>query len=111
MLAARFVSLAWRMKRLYKIQNQTIDVLSTPDTSSPLAKLLSKYRLPTQPDPSDSAPDLTLGRLAVKDFSNNRVLEKLLMYERRIENSLYKTYLELQRLKLIKNLNQGPQNQ
>ena len=111
MLAERIVNLSWRLKRLYKIQNQTIDALSTPDTSSPFSKLLSKYRLPTQPDPSESETDLTLGRLAVKDFSNTRVLERLLMYERRIENSLYKTYLEYQRLKLIKNLNSGPQNQ
>jgi len=119
MLAERIVNLSWRLKRLYKIQNQTIDALATPDTSSPLAKLLSKYRLPTQPNPSESEQacpkrsrrDLSLGRLAVKDFSNTRVLERFLMYERRIENSLYKTYLEFQRLKLIKNLNPGPQNQ
>ncbi len=105
MLAERIVNLSWRLKRLYSIQNQTIDALITPDTSSPLSKLLSKYRLPSQPAPSEPAPDLTLGRLAVKDFSNTRVLERLLMYERRIENSLYKTILELQRLNLVKQLN------
>jgi len=43
--------------------------------------------------------------LAVKDFSNGRVLERLLMYERRLENSLYKTILELQRLNLINQYN------
>jgi hypothetical protein len=110
MLAERIVNLSWRLKRASRFQNQTIDALKTPDTSSPFAKLLSKYRLPTQPAPSESAPDLTLGRLAVKDFSNTRVLERLLMYERRIEHSLYKTFLEFQRLKLIKNLNPGPKN-
>jgi hypothetical protein len=46
--------------------------------------------------------DLVLGRLAVKDFSNARVLERLLMYERRIEHSLYKTILELQRLHIMR---------
>jgi len=111
MLAERIVNLSWRLKRLYKIQNQTIDALSTPDTSSPLTKLahsmLSRVRDQSQADPSESAPDLALGRLAVKDFSDTRVLERLLMYERRIENSLYKTYLEFQRLKLIKNLHPG----
>ena len=105
MLAERIVSLSWRLKRVSRIQNQAIDALLAPDTSSPLAKLLSKYRLPSQPAPSESSPDLTLGRLAVKDFSNARVLERLLMYERRIENSMYKTIIELQRLNLIKNLN------
>jgi hypothetical protein len=43
--------------------------------------------------------------LAIKDFSNARVLDRLLMYERRMEHSLYKTISELQRLKLIKQLN------
>jgi len=62
-----------------------------------------------QADPSQSAPHLALGRLAIKDFSNARVLERLLMYERRIENSLYKTLLELQRLNLIKDLNTASQ--
>ena len=110
MLADRIVNLSWRLKRVGRIQNQTVDALNTPDTSSPFAKLLSKYRPPTQPAPSESAPDLALGRLAVKDFSNTRVLERLLMYERRIEHSLYKTFLEFQRLKLIKKLNPGPKN-
>jgi hypothetical protein len=47
---------------------------------------------------------LALGRLAVKDFGNERVLEHLLMYERRIEHSLYKTILELQRLNIARKL-------
>jgi hypothetical protein len=42
--------------------------------------------------------------MAIKDFSNSRVLERLLMYERRIEHSLYKTMLELQRLQLLRKL-------
>jgi len=111
MLAERIVSLSWRLKRTGNIQNQTIDALNARNTPSPLSKLaqslLSKGRDQSQNAPSESAPDLTLGRLAVKDFSNTRILERLLMYERRIENSLYKTILELQRLNLIKNLNPG----
>ena len=110
MLAERIVSLSWRLKRATRFQNQTIDALNTPDTSSPLAKLTQslflKNRDLPQADPSESASNLALGRLAIKDFSNARVLERLLMYERRIENSLYKTILELQRLNLIKTMNQ-----
>jgi hypothetical protein len=53
----------------------------------------------------EPSPELALGRMAIKDFSNQRVLERLLMYERRLEHSLYKTLIELQRLNLIKNLN------
>jgi len=108
MLAERIVILSWRLKRADRIQNQTIDALNADNTSSPLAKLtqslISKLHDQSQAAPSTSAPDLTLGRMAIKDFSNARVLDRLLMYERRIEHSLYKTLLELQRLRLIRNL-------
>jgi len=99
-LTERIVNLSWRLKRASRIQNQTIDALSARNTSSPVTKLIQSLR-----NPSTSAPQLPLGHLAIKDFSNARVLERLLMYERRIENSLYKTILELQRLNLIKKMN------
>ena len=108
-LAERVVSLSWRLKRTARIQNQAIDALNTPDTSSPLARLaqslLPKSHNHSQANPSAPAPDLTLGRMAIRDFANARVLDRLLMYERRIEHSLYKTLFELQRLHLIKKLN------
>jgi len=106
-LAQRVVSLSWRLKRISIIQNQAIDALNKGNAPTPLQKLIQS-RLPlsmqSQPDISDEDPSLALGRLAVKDFSNGRVLERLLMYERRIENSLYKTLLELQRLNLLKSM-------
>jgi hypothetical protein len=109
MLAERIVSLSWRLKRICTIQNRTIDALNERNTSSPLAKLakslLFKGQDRPQQDASESPPDLALGHLAIRDFSNSRVLERLLMYERRIENSLYRTILELQRLNLVKKLN------
>jgi hypothetical protein len=109
MLAERIVGLSWRLKRVGCIQNQAIDALNTDNTPSPLAKLTKslffKGQNPLHEDTSESATALALGRLAVKDFSNARVLERLLMYERRIEHSLYKTLLELQRLNLVKKLN------
>ena len=111
MLAERIVSLSWRLKRIYSIQNQTIDALNADNTPSPLAKLtkslLFKGQNPPQEDTSESATALALGRLAVRDFSNARVLDHLLMYERRIEHSLYRTLLEFQRLNLVKKLNAG----
>ena len=107
-LAERIVSLSWRLKRAGLIQNQAIDALNADRTSSPLAKLtqslISKLHDQSQAAPSTSDSALALGRLAIKDFSNARVLERLLMYERRIEHSLYKTLLELQRLNLIRKL-------
>jgi len=108
MLAERIVSLSWRLKRAGRIQNQTIDALNADNTSSPLAKLAKSivFKRPDTPQgpTSNSHADLALGRMAIKDFSNARVLDRLLMYERRIENSLYKTILELQRLHLMRKL-------
>jgi len=104
MLAERIVTLSWRLKRVSIIQNQAIDALNARNTSSPLSKLIQSLG-PARPhaDPSACHPELALGRLAIKDFAHARVLDRLLMYERRIEHSLYKTLLELQRLNLIKN--------
>ncbi len=107
MLAERIVTLSWRLKRVSKIQNQTIDALNSPDTSSPLSKLTQSLFFNAAGKSLSNAGDfngeLALGRLAIKDFSDARVLDRLLMYERRIEHSLYKTILELQRLNLVKN--------
>ena len=107
-LAERIVSLSWRLKRVGRIQNQTIDALKARNTSGPLAKLtkslLFKDSALTQEDSSGQSLDLALGRMAIKDFSNSRVLERLLMYERRIENSMFKTIFELQRLHLMRKL-------
>jgi len=108
MLAERIVALSWRLKRVCRIQNQTIDALNTNNTSSPLTKLtqslLFKGHDQSQVGSSTSAAHLALGHLAIKDFANARVLDRLLMYERRIEHSLYKTLLEFQRLNLIRKL-------
>ena len=109
MLAERIVTLSWRLKRTEHIQNQTIDALDERNDNSPLIKLtkslLFKAQYPSQEDTTESPPLLPLGRLAIEDFANARVLERLLMYERRIENSLHKTIIELQRLNLIKEIN------
>ncbi len=107
-LADRIVSLSWRLKRADLIQNQAFDAINEKITTNSLANIAKSFGLKDlgflQNETSDSRPDLILGRIAIKDFSNARVLDRLLMYERRIEHSLYKTTLELQKLRLIRNL-------
>jgi len=111
MLAERIVTLSWRLKRAGRFQNQAIDTLNADQTNDPLKKLTqSLYFSIAGKSPSNANSlngELALGRLAVKDFANARVLDRLLMYERRIEHSLYKTILEFQRLNLVKKLNAG----
>ena len=107
-LAERIVTLSWRLKRAGRFQNQAIDTLNADQTNDPFKKLTqSLYRSIAGKSPSDansSNGELALGRLAVKDFGNDRVLDRLLMYERRIEHSLFKTLLEFQRLNIIKKM-------
>jgi len=105
-LAERIVTLSWRLKRAGRFQNQAIDALNTDQTRSPLARLAQSLSLniadKSQGDSTGLNGELALGRLAVKDFANARVLDRLLMYERRIESSLYKTILEIQRLNVMR---------
>ena len=105
-LADRIVSLTWRLKRTETLQTQTFEALDEHTNNNPLTQLTKAFLpKPLKKDPSEPKPDLSLGQVIFYDFSNEKVLDRLQMYERRIENSLYKTILELQRLNLIKNLN------
>jgi hypothetical protein len=105
-LAERAVGLSWRLRRAERVQNEVFDALYSDQTDNPLAKL-TQSMLPkhlAQPQVGEDGRDLTLGRVVVKDFANSRVLDRLLMYERRIEHSFYKTMAELQKLRLMREL-------
>jgi hypothetical protein len=110
-LAERIVVLSWRLTRTGRMQAQTIDAMNADYNAGPLTKLtqslFSKNRDSSQTAQSAGTADLALGRIAIKDFSHARVLDRLLMYERRIEHSLYRTILELQRLRLIRSINKS----
>ncbi len=108
-LAERLVCLSWRLRRAVRIQNQAVQALLERNTPGPLAALaraLTPKSLQPPTTPQSPAEDhLALGRASIRDLSNARVIERLLMHERRIENSLFKTLEHLQRLNLIRNLN------
>ena len=108
-LAERVVTLSWRLNRIGCVQAQTIDAMNEDYKSSPLTKLTQslffKHNNQSQNAPSAPPADLALGHLAIKDFSNSRVLERLLMYERRIENSFNKMIQEFQRLRIMRKIN------
>ena len=115
MLADRVICLSWRLKRAVRIQNQAIDALLQRNTSNPLAKIAQSLQ-PKLHDRSKNAQtptedNLALGRASITDLSNARVIERLLMYERRIEHSLFRTIQELQHLNLIRNLQQHQSQQ
>ncbi|MBW8035964.1 MAG: hypothetical protein FVQ79_10115 [Planctomycetes bacterium] len=103
MLAMRVISLSWRLKRAEDFQTQTFNALNTKKTLTPLQRMaqsmINKY---TDQPPLD--PTQTIGQTVISDFSKANVLDRLLRYERRIEASLYKTLNEIQRLKLIRKI-------
>ena len=47
------------------------------------------------PPPLTDEEHLALGRVVTRDFSNSRVVDRLLMYERRIETSMFRTIAQL----------------
>jgi len=111
MLAERVVSLSWRLQRAERLQTEAFDALIEKDAVSPFVRLTQSLRAKgaaqPQDDPNGADGGPALGGVVVKDFSNARVLDRLLMYERRIEHSLYKTMAELQRLRLLREVD-GP---
>ena len=94
-LAERIISLAWRLKRACSMHNLSIDALEEDYCEILRIRGKNKELQPGQ-------LDLTLGHIAVDDFSHTRALDGLIMYERRIENSLYKTLFEFGRRQSIR---------
>jgi hypothetical protein len=107
LLAERIVSLWWRLERAEHIQNQALDVMIARDEPSPLQKDLQKW-MPKNigPDTRGAGPELVLGRAIIKDYSDSKVLDRLMLYERRIENSLTKSTRELERRQIIRQYQQ-----
>jgi len=102
MLAMRIVSLIWRLRRAEMMQNQAIDykiVKVCDDTHFQMSQqLLPKAIRQNFAEMRELGSHLDLGRALFRDLSNQRVIERLLMYERRIESSMFRTMRELNKL-------------
>jgi hypothetical protein len=101
LLAQRAVSLAWRLRRAETMQNQVIEYMIDSYAESQRRSWGS-----SPSEPRNSVDFLPLGRIASKDWSNSRVIEHLLIYERRIENSLYRTIAKLRAVQLMRQIEQ-----
>ncbi|MBN2127986.1 MAG: hypothetical protein JW741_00750 [Sedimentisphaerales bacterium] len=101
MLAERVVSLSWRLRRAERAQNEAFDTLLARVASDPFRRNARSAEADSDADGPQETP---LGRAALRDFANGRVLERLSMYERRIEHSLYKSMNELQKMRLMREL-------
>ena len=92
-LADRVVSLAWRLKRAERIQNQFVDCMLLDHPH------IVKDRNLLYREPSNHDPDLALGAVINRDFSRDKILDRLKLYERRTETSFFKSLNTLQKRK------------
>jgi hypothetical protein len=90
-LVERIVGLSWRLQRAERFGTEAFDTMYVQCDSDPQSK---RWRSLPKPEGADPI----FGRTVVKDFSETRVLERALVYERRIENSLYRTMAELRQV-------------
>ncbi|MHC4950325.1 MAG: hypothetical protein ACYTEU_04970 [Planctomycetota bacterium] len=91
-LTERIVALAWRLRRSERMQTQAVETLINKAPNEPAAAVENQDSDATQ------SADTPLGRITVDDFADTRVIERLSIYEHRMERALFKTHLELQRL-------------
>jgi len=115
MLAERFVSLTWRLRRAERMQNQAIeDMIDRIVTNKSARRNRECYYLNQGIRPGDPRFDLDclpLGRIATSDWSNCRVLDRMMLYERRIENSMIKIMKELKRHEIMRRIEQQDADQ
>ncbi len=111
MMAERIVSLAWRLRRAERMQNQSIEDMIERTVTNPKARDKWEYHCYEQGfrrgDPRIASDHLPLGRIAVRDWSNCKVLDRMMLYERRIENSLNKTIHKLKTQQMIRIIEQA----
>jgi len=114
MLAERFVSLSWRLKRAERMQNEAIEDMIGRKVTNLLSRHEREYYYTNQGirpgDPRFDLDDLPLGRIAISDWSYSKVLDRMLMYERRIENSMIKIMKELKRFQTMRRIEKQDAN-
>ena len=93
MLAERVVSLAWRLRRAERLQSAVFATVYRENADDIV--LWPRHGLPIKPGPGED--EVVLGQVVMTDFVRAKVLDRLLVYERRIESSLYRTMAELRK--------------
>jgi hypothetical protein len=86
-----------------KVEDQTKppELVLSPEQASRLLAVLAETGV-QPPEPVAAGP--AVGRRAVQDFAQERILDRLLVYERRIEHSLYRTMGEFRKQRLLREM-------
>ena len=103
-LAERVASLMWRLRRAERLQNEAFEAMYRHEAVGGCAKMMRQSMVNVQLGaPSEIDPnELIAGQAICSDFGSDRKLERLGLYERRIERSLYRTMAELRRIQEIR---------
>ena len=97
MLAKRIVSLAWRLRRAENFQNLVLDALMDYEMEA-----CHIYLRNARSEAKEGNIELLMGHVINMDFAKSRTLDLLLLYERRIENSLFKITAELRKTQRLR---------
>ncbi len=100
-LAERIVSSSWRLKRVEYLETAVLDHLLEEETSNPLAKLAQSLLadgVDLMGNDPETNPKLAFGRTVFKDFSGDRIIERLQIREGQIEDDMFNAMHELERL-------------
>jgi hypothetical protein len=90
-LAERIVGLSWRLRRAGRYHDAVFEALYDRQVEEIAAAA------PEEGEPDTS--ERVLGRMLLADFSGDRVLERVQLYERRIENSLSRAWADWRALR------------
>jgi len=115
MLAERVVSLAWRLQRAERMQNEVFEDMIERNVTNKSARHHRENYCRNQGirpgDPRFDLDLLPLGRIAMSDWSNCSVLDRMMLYERRIENSQHKSLNRLKQYQVIRRVEKEDANQ
>ncbi len=99
LLAQRIAGLAWRLRRAERLQAAAFDTLPEEKKKWGWSDKDKKWIVPQKPQPRSEAERLEFGERIMRDFAQARILDRLLVYERRIEYSLYRSMAEMRKLR------------
>jgi hypothetical protein len=98
LFAERIISLSWRLNRAVRIQDATMDAM--------IEEAVEQFDLDAPFEPADMTPQeaqTAIGK-AINDYGKTTAtLERLFLYEHRIEQSLYKALNQLEKLQAAGN--------
>jgi len=105
-LAERIVSLSWRLLRAERLQNEAINEQILKISGGRMARA-TRSLLPggvrrKLADSGVMEPDPNLGQIFAKDSLDAWLLDRLQLYERRIETSMFRTIEQLRKFQRIR---------